>query len=141
MLERYDVPAILALINSLTGRTAERTLTVPIYSKIDSNTDAQKKRVVEKIIGSKDVVILEGTIALHLAKLVKLERVSNTNSHLFYATMDETLRKARVLAEYALRGKSRSEAEQIYAQRLEDEIPYLETDKPIATHIIDLELQ
>ena len=55
--------------------------------------------------------------------------------------MDEALRKARVLAEYTLRGKSSAEAEQIYAQRLEDEIPYLETDKPIATHIIDLELQ
>jgi histidinol-phosphate phosphatase family protein len=141
VLERYDLPAILALINILMGRTAERALTVPIYSKIDSNTDAQKKRVVEKIIGSKDVVILEGTIALHLAELAKLERVSNTNSHLYYVTMDEALRKARVLAEYALRGKSSVEAEQIYAQRLHDEIPYLEADKPIANHIIDLELQ
>lgn len=139
VLERYAVPAILALINSLAGRAEERTLTVPIYSKIDGNTDAQKKRVTEKIIRSKDVVILEGTIALHLASLVSIS--SNATSHRYYVTMDETLRKARVLAEYALRGKSMSEAEQIYAQRLEDEIPYLETDKPIATHIIDLELQ
>jgi hypothetical protein len=55
--------------------------------------------------------------------------------------MDETLRKARVLAEYALRGKSGLEAEQIYAQRLADEIPYLELDQSAATHLIDLELK
>ena len=110
---------------------------MPIYSI----TDEQKRRAIQKQIGLQDVLIFEGTIALHLAKLAKLERVSNTNSHLYYVTMDEALRKARVLAEYALRGKSSVEAEQIYAQRLHDEIPYLEADKPIANHIIDLELQ
>ena len=137
VLERYDVPAILELINSLMGRAKENTFTLPIYSKADE----QKRRTIQKQVGPQDVFILEGTIALHLAKLVKLERASNTNSHLYYVTMDEALRKARVLAEYALRGKSSVEAEQIYAQRLADEMPYLELDKPTATHLIDLELK
>jgi pantothenate kinase len=139
VLERYDVPAILELMNSLIGRSNEHMLSMPIYSK----TDEQKRRTIQKQIGPQDVLILESTIALHLAKLVKLEKASNknSNSHLYYVTMDEALRKARVLAEYALRGKSSVEAEQIYAQRLQDEIPYLEADKQIATHIIDLELQ
>jgi pantothenate kinase len=143
VLERYDVPAILALINSLKGRSKECTLSMPIYSK----TDEQKRRSIQKQVGPHDVLIFEGTIALHLAKLVKLEKASNTNSnsnsnsHLYYVTMDEALRKARVLAEYALRGKSSVEAEQIYAQRLADEMPYLELDKPAATHLIDLGLK
>jgi pantothenate kinase len=138
VLERYDVPAILELINSLMGRAKENTFTLPIYSKADE----QKRRMIQKQIGPQDVLIFEGTIALHLAKLVKLERTSsNATAHRYYVTMDEALRKARVLAEYALRGKSSVEAEQIYAQRLADEMPYLELDKPTATHLIDLELK
>jgi hypothetical protein len=84
-------------------------------------------------------LILEGTIALHLAKLASIS--SNLTSHRYYVTMDEAVRKTRVLSEYALRGKSGADAEQIYTQRLEDEMPYLEIDKPAATHIIDLELK
>lgn len=137
VLERYDVPAILELMNSLMGRTKECMLSIPIYSK----TDEQKRRVIQKQVGVQDVLIVEGTIALHLAKLVKLEKATNSNAHLWYVTMDEMLRKARVLAEYALRGRSRKEAEQIYAQRLADEMPYLELEKSAATHLIDLELK
>jgi hypothetical protein len=54
--------------------------------------------------------------------------------------MDEGQRKSRVLKEYALRGKSGFKAEQIYTQRLQDEMPFLEADKSAATHIINLEL-
>jgi len=137
VLERYDVSALLELINSLKGRSKEYILSMPIYSK----TDEQKRRVIQKQVGAQDVLILEGTIALHLAKLVMLEQaLSKINCHLWYVTMDEALRKARVLAEYGLRGKSGLEAEQIYAQRLQDEIPFLESDKSAATHIINLEL-
>jgi pantothenate kinase len=137
VLERYDVPTILELMNSLVVRTKECMLSMPIYSK----TDEQKRRVIQKQVGPQDVLIVEGTIALHLAKLAKLEQATNSNAHLWYVTMDERLRKARVLAEYALRGRSREEAEQIYAQRLADEIPYLELDQSAATHLIDLELK
>jgi pantothenate kinase len=138
VLERYDVPAILEFINSFVARTQARTVTVPIYSKVDRTNKVQKKREMEKTINPQDVLIFEGTIALHLAKLAS--SLSNTNSHSWYVTMDEGQRKSRVLAEYALRGKSGLEAEQIYAQRLQDEIPILESDKSAATHIINLEL-
>jgi histidinol-phosphate phosphatase family protein len=138
VLERYDLPALLELINSLVGRIQARTVTVPIYSKVNSTNKAQKKREMEKTISPQDILIFEGTIALHLAKLAS--SLSNTNSHRWYVTMDETLRKARVLAEYALRGKSGADAEQIYAQRLQDEMPFLEADQSVAMHIINLEL-
>lgn len=136
VLERYDVPTILELIKSLIGRAQECRLSMPIYSK----TNMQKVRAIQKQVGLQDVLIFEGTIALHLAKLVKRDHASNLNAHLLYVTMDEMQRKARVLAEYTLRGKSIEEAEKIYAQRLADEIPYLERDQPAATHLIDLEL-
>ena len=134
VLERYDVPALMELITSLVGRTQERAVAVPIYSK--NNTEL--KRRIQKTIQPEDVLIFEGTIALHLAKLAS--SLSDTHSHRWYVTMDEALRKARVLSEYALRGRSREEAEQIYAQRLADEMPYLELDKSAAMHLIDLEL-
>jgi histidinol-phosphate phosphatase family protein len=137
VLERYDVPAILGLINSLVGLTQARTVTVPIYSK----SNAQIKRKIEKTIKPEDVLIFEGTIALHLANLVNLANSSSsTTSHCYYVTMDEELRKSRVLSEYALRGMSIPDAEQIYTQRLADEMPFLEADKSAATHIINLEL-
>lgn len=138
VLERYDTSTLLDLIQNLAGRTQAQVLTMPIYSK----TDQQKQRVIQKQITPKDIVILEGTIALHLAGLVKLaSSSSNATAHCYYVTMDQTLRKARVLAEYALRGKSSAQAEQVYAQRLQDEIPYLEVDQLTATHVIDLELK
>lgn len=135
VLERYDVPAILELMKSLMGRTTECMLSMPIYSK----TDEQKRRVIQQSVGPQDVLILEGTIALHIAKLASYP--SSPTTHRYYVTMDEVLRKARVLAEYILRGKDGAEAEKIYAQRLADEMPYLEQDQPLAKHIIDLELK
>jgi histidinol-phosphate phosphatase family protein len=138
VLERYDLPAILELINSLVARTQALTVTVPIYSKVNSTNKAQKKCAIEKTINPQDVLIFEGTIALHLARLAS--SLSNTNSHSWYVTMDERQRKSRVLAEYAVRGKSGAQAEQIYVQRLADEMPFLEADKSAATHIINLEL-
>ena len=135
VLERYDVPALLKLITSLVRRTHERAVTVPIYSK----NNAELKHKIQKTIQPQDVLIFEGTIALHLAK--SASSLLDAHSHLWYVTMDEALRKARVLAEYALRGKSGLEAEQIYMQRLQDEMPYLESDKSAATHLIDLELK
>ena len=135
VLERYDVPVLLELLNSLVGRTDERTVTMPIYSKVNSTMHAQHQRETKKMIQPEDVLILEGTIALHLAKLL-----SNAHSHRWYVTMDEGRRRSRVLKEYALRGKDNQEAEQIYAQRLTDEMPYLEADQSTATHMINLEL-
>jgi histidinol-phosphate phosphatase family protein len=135
VLERYDAPALLKLITSLVGRTHEHAVTVPIYSK--NNTELKHK--IQKTIQPQDVLIFEGTIALHLAK--SASSLLDAHSHLWYVTMDEGQRKSRVLKEYALRGKSGLEAEQIYAQRLADEMPYLEADKSAATHLIDLELK
>jgi pantothenate kinase len=138
VLERYDISTLLDLIQNSVGRTQAQVLTVPIYSK----TDKQKQHVIQKQITPKDIVILEGTIALHLENLVKLASASSkATAHRYYVTMDEALRKVRVLAEYALRGKSSAQAEQVYAQRLQDEIPYLEADQSTATHVIDLELK
>ena len=138
VLERYDVPALLELIHRLAERTQTCTVTMPIYNKDNRKNTTQDGRTIEKTIGAEDVLILEGTIALHLARLTSA--LSDTHSHRCYVTIDEGQRKSRVLKEYRLRGYDSGQAEQIYAQRLVDEMPYLQADQAIATHLIDLEL-
>jgi len=135
VIERYDMDALNQLVQSLVDRKKhlkqDLTLQVPIYSK----RDLKANRPVEKAIRPQDVVIIEGTIALLLAVTQ-----DQKTAHSWYVQMDEGKRKNRLLAEYALRGKSLQEAASIYAQRLLDEVPLIESSKAHASRYIDLEL-
>jgi histidinol-phosphate phosphatase family protein len=131
VIERYDMNALNQLVQSLGDRKQDITLQVPIYSK----RDFKANRSIEKVIGPQDVVIIEGAIALLLAAAQEQKAL-----HTWYIQMDEAKRKKRLLAEYALRGKSVQNAESIYAQRLLDEVPLIESSKVHAARFIDLEL-
>jgi pantothenate kinase len=131
VIERYDMIALNQLAQSLVKRKQDITLQVPIYSK----RDFKANRSIEKIIRPQDVVIIEGTIAL----ILKAAQEQKT-LHAWYVQMDEAKRKKRLLAEYALRGQSVQDAEGIYAQRLLDELPLIESSKAHASHCINLEL-
>ena len=129
--ERYDMLALNQLAYSLIGRDEELTLQQPIYSK----RALQARFPIEKVIAPKDVVIIEGTIAL------MLELASGKKGvHGWYVQMDEAKRKKRLLTEYVLRGKSIEEAREIYQQRQLDEAPFIESTKGYASHCLDLDL-
>jgi uridine kinase len=127
--------ALNQLVQSLVDRNKhlkqDLTLQMPIYSK----RELKANRTIEKVIGPQDIVIIEGTIALMLAASQGQKSV-----HSWYVQIDEAKRKKRLFAEYALRGKSVQDAESIYAQRLLDEVPLIESSKTQASCCIDLEL-
>lgn len=131
VIERYDMNALNQLVQSLVNRKHDLTIQVPIYSK----RDFKANRTIEKVIEPQDVVIIEGTIALILTAAQEQK-----SAHTWYVQMDEVKRKKRLLAEYALRGQSVQDAESIYAQRLLDEVPLIESSKAHASRCIDLEL-
>jgi uridine kinase len=135
VIERYDMNALNQLVQSLVNRNKhlkqDLTLQVPIYSK----RDFKANRTIENVIGPQDVVIIEGTIALILATAQEQRAL-----HTWYIQMDEAKRKKRLLTEYVLRGQSVQDAENIYAQRLLDEVPLVESSKTYASRCIDLGL-
>lgn len=131
VMERYDMDALKKLVQSLVNREEDLSLQVPVYSKRALKANGS----IERVISPQDVVIIEGAIALFLADVFQEKIV-----HSWYVQMDEIKRKARLLSEYRLRGKSAQEAESIYAQRLLDEVPLIESSRAYASQQIDLEL-
>lgn len=131
VLERYDMDVLEQFIRNLGNRESDCTFSVPYYSKLE----LQARWVKDLAIAPDEVVILEGTIALSLnTDLVQ------ANAHYWYVDIDEEERKKRLIAEYVLRGKSHQEACSIYAQRQQDEAPYLVASRAKASAIVDLAL-
>jgi len=131
VIERYDMNALNQLAQTLVNRKQDLTLQTPIYSKRDLKANCFN----EKVIGPQDVVIIEGTIALLLGVAQ-----GNASVHSWYVQIDELQRKNRLLTEYALRGRSSEDAQQIYAQRQIDEAPLIESAKVHASCCINLDL-
>jgi histidinol-phosphate phosphatase family protein len=131
VLERYDIPALNLVLEKLANRQQSLKLAIPIYSKRALIT----QHVIEEMIEPADVVIVEGTIALEL----EAPR-SKAQVHRWYVELDEGQRKARVIKEYGLRGKTELEAQQIYAQRQQDETPLIGLSKSKASEHINLGL-
>ena len=128
VLERYNLSALSKLIEYLTARKQEMTLEQPIYNRLEQ----QAHGFTQSTVKPADVVIVDGTIALYLAQ----ERTT-AKIHRWYVQFDETLRRSRVLAQYALRGKSLQEAGAIYESRQQDEDLLLEATKKQASLILD----
>ncbi len=89
-------------------------LTLPAYDRINRQQIDAAERAA---IGTEDVVVFEGTVALSLR-----DRVDPTLTGYFVET-DEAFRRDRVLREYRLRGSSPDEADAIYRSRQVDETP------------------
>ncbi len=128
VLERYDVPVLSKLIEQLTARKQEMTLEQPIYNKLKQ----QAHGFIQGAVKPTDVVIVDGTIALYLA-----QEHTTAKMHRWFVQFDESLRRSRVLVQYALRGKSLQEAGAIYESRQQDEDLLLEATKKQASLILD----
>lgn len=131
VLGRYATDEMRSLLASLKQRTSEVPLELPTYDKLNRRRDLGERTVV----GSKDVVIVEGTVALTL-----LDGVQGALAHAWFVEIDEDERRQRVLKEYRLRGREERDAEAIYARRQQDETPVIMATAEIATQRFRLEL-
>ena len=132
VLGRYDVQAIKTLFKACINRGEPMTLAVPIYDKKARAAQAIKQSVT---IGAQDVIIIEGVVAAALAPAVPV-----TGVHTWFVEIDESVRKERVLREYALRAKTLDEAVSIYEKRLLDENPIVLESRKNAQRTLDLGL-
>ena len=132
VLGRYDVQAIKALFNACVNRHEPMTLAVPIYDK-----KARAAQVIKQsfTISTQDVIIIEGVVAAALALAL-----DDAGVHTWFVEIDESVRKERVLREYALRAKTLEEAVSIYEKRLLDENPIVLESRKNAQRVLDFGL-
>ena len=118
VLDRYDMPALQALVDRLAlGDRRPDKLVLPAYHRLQRRTvDAVETLAVLPT----DVVVLEGTVALGLATPPEAE------AHRFFVEIDEQQRQDRVVREYRLRGLTEGQAAQVYLTRFREEVPVLE---------------
>lgn len=131
VLGRYDLEKLSYFLSDLSERPYDMAIEIPIYNKLKLASIA----CIQEKLTPNTVIIVEGTISLSLS-----EAIPESLRHEWYVEVNEGLRKARILREYFLRGKTLNEAEQIYAARQADEFSVIAQSKGSAEHIIHLEL-
>ena len=130
---RYDLSAISDAITLLSQNPIPSHASIPLYSKREEFSVSQ---LVLDNLSSNTVFIVEGTIALNFAQFVPAPRVKTV-----FIDIEEEDRKTRVLAEYATRGKTASEAFTIYNDRMSDESPLILQTRAAADHYFQLNLE
>jgi uridine kinase len=126
VMGRYDLTEIRKVLSLRSSSIInEIFLELPEYDKYTQKKSFNGQSV---LIYPKDVLIVEGTIALTLAG--SIERL-----HCFYIEINEALRRQRVIDEYLSRGRNITEAEQIYAERELDETPVIKLSSAMAVHL------
>jgi len=133
VLGRYAVDKIRTLLVDLVKRSQLVELKLPAYDKIKHQQISNAETI---LLGHKDVVIIEGTIALEL-----LDAISPNISHAWFVEIDEKEHHQRVLQEYLLRGYIKEEAESIYQARQQDETPVILAAAKFATQRFEIELR
>jgi uridine kinase len=98
------------------------SLSLPGYQKMKRQ---QVKDIEVLDLRAEDVVIVEGVVALQLAEVIETD-------HCFFVDVNETVRRERMLREYAIRGYDRGAALDIYRKRIEDEVPIISQFKSVA---------
>jgi len=117
VLGRYDLASLQELIGHLSKLTRTTTVSLPGYNKLEKQ---HVPDVAAAEIGPDTVLIVEGTVAL------ALETEGREAVYRYHLSVDEDVRKHRLLREYALRGCTEQEAMNIYEQRMADEYPVVE---------------
>ena len=134
VMGRYDLTEINEIFHNLLAREKAIALNVPLYSKLQLFS----QRSEQKTIMPKDVVILEGTIALNLSE--SSEVTVKSFIHRWFVEISEPARKKRVISEYVVRGMTTLQAEQLYLERQKDEFPLIVSGKKSISCSIDLGL-
>jgi histidinol-phosphate phosphatase family protein len=132
VLGRYALDEIRLMLSLLERRSKSIALKLPVYNRI------QRQRVQNSdsiLIGQKDVVIVEGVVALTL-----LDVFPNDSVHPWFIDIKEEERHKRILKKYQQQGLDRKEAEKMYQKRQGDEIPLVLAASQHATQRFNLEL-
>lgn len=124
---RYDLAAFETLLGRLAARSGEVTMSLPYYHKLERRRIEEAETIT---ILQRDVVIVEGTVALMLSNPAPALRL--------YVEIDESERHRRVLREYVLRGLKEDEAETVYSARKTDETPLVRASAEGATRIREM---
>jgi len=117
VIGRYDIDGFRNFIQCiLENKENNQILSLPGYHKL-KNQRFDSVETIEYKNG--DILIIEGTIALNL------DAINYSSSINFYVSINEEIRKERVLKEYLLRGNSNEKALEIYNKRHIDETPMI----------------
>jgi histidinol-phosphate phosphatase family protein len=114
VLARHDYVGFSDILEKIRSRKKSIDLSLPFYFK---KTRKSLERNFNITVNEKDVVIVEGVIALHYA--------NQYDVHKYYIELREDLRKKRMRREYAIRGEA-SSFDEIYKSRLEDEFMWVD---------------
>lgn len=126
VLARHSEENLKELIGQLiTTKRRPEQIQLPGYLK---NTRCNVANVEMIKIYADDVIIIEGVLALHFAKLF-------SGKFQYFVDVDEDTRKQRVLHEYILRGYSLESAENIYVERLAEEVTWIDSFSVNAQHL------
>jgi histidinol-phosphate phosphatase family protein len=122
LLGRHDMENLLSTVRCLRTSMRPVSLSLPGYQKMKRQ---QVKDIEVLDLRAEDVVIVEGVVALQLAEVIETD-------HCFFVDVNETVRRERMLREYAIRGYDRGAALDIYRKRIEDEVPIISQFKSVA---------
>lgn len=125
---RYDLNKLTEFILNLDQ--LKNQTKIPVYNKklgiplLSSNYEC---------LSNNGIIIIEGTIALLLAKLIPKELRKT-----IYVEIDENVRKKRFFEEYKLRGINDVDINKLYTERLMDEFDEIFQSMELADMCIDL---
>jgi D,D-heptose 1,7-bisphosphate phosphatase len=124
VLQRYDMEAIQRFASAI---PRGGTVSVPLYER-QTRTRAASCEVA---IGARDVVILEGVVAL------MVEGIERLTSHRIYVECAERSRYELMRRDYERRGWTAEEFAQVYQARLIDEMPLVVASRQYATACLE----
>ena len=116
VLARHAMTELNEALTSLQSMTTQlKQIPLPRYLK---HQRLHQKNAEQFEMQPEDIVIVEGVVAL------ATDAAKDANKR-FYVDTDEAERRARVINEYCLRGYTAEEAETVYLDRLQDEVPVI----------------
>jgi D,D-heptose 1,7-bisphosphate phosphatase len=114
IIDRFDIKAIERSLQSTVAAPAS-TLTVPLYNRMLRRSD--KQYTID--VAPSDIVIVEGVVALMLT-LINVRRTIR-----IFVCRDETRRYESLAADYRARRFTTEDFERLYAERQQNETPYI----------------
>lgn len=119
ILNRYRGDQIISSISQL---LQGKTIVLPSYNKITRKTDLNKNRQHFQL--NCPLLLVEGVVALAYAELRKLAQCS------IYVEIEDDVRKQRFYELYInIKSLSRFEADQIFFDRENEEVPFIKETK------------
>lgn len=127
--ERFDLVAASAAIGATANSSSRIVLSEPFYDRITRNAGPH---CIEHFVGPADVLIVEGVPALLLDELLGLPGAMK-----IYVHQSEEKRSARLIKDYAWRGKPVRDEIAILATRELDEKPIVEQSRALADFVVE----